>query len=483
MAGFDLASVLRSVSESDTAEQIAYISLDLIDPDPFNFYSLDGLDTLAANIETVGLQQPLRVRPGEDGRYIVVSGHRRRAACLMIRDGGSEQFKNGVPCIVEYGEASDALRRLRLIFANSATRDLTSAELSRQAEEVEKLLYELQEQGMEFKGRMRDHVAEAVKKSKSKLARLHAIRANLVPELLKHWDADEMKEETAYQLSRYPEEIQRAVAERMEKAGVKNWPYAGTVEEYFKHLEKTMTPQDCPAKAGEKCSNCQQRVLHDLFNYDWAWCNRIDCCLTCAKAGRSCSFMCKAGKDRLKLDKEVEKEKEAERKEQAAAREALEQKMLRDEAKRLLDLAERAGLKEGSTIDRVGNKAKVSELREIVAGKAKANKWQLRPYSIDDAKEWAKKLKCSVGEVLGDPPPKAAPTSAEIEPAWQTGRPTRAGRYFVRVKHKNMSVMEQRMHFEPALDELNCWRLFGAPLGAGTEVLGWWPIPEEVTEE
>ena len=478
MAGFDLASVLRSVSESDTAEQIAYIDLEQIDPDPYNFYSLDGLDTLAANIETVGLQQPLRVRPGEDGRYIVVSGHRRRAACLMIRDGGSEQFKNGVPCIVEYGEASDALRRLRLIFANSATRDLTSAELSRQAEEVEKLLYELQEQGMEFKGRMRDHVAEAVKKSKSKLARLHAIRAHLVPELLTRWDADEIREETAYQLSRYPKEIQRAVAERMAKPGVRNWPYAGTLEDYFKKLEKTMTPRSCPAHAGESCSNCTQRVLHDLFNYDWAWCNRIGCCLDCAKTGRSCSFMCKAGKDRLALDKAVEKEKEAERKANAAAREEIEQKALRKEAARLLALAERAGLSDGTSIGEWG-KAKVGELREVAAGKAKASKWDLQPSSIDAARNWAKKLKCTVGEVLGDPPPKAAPTPAEIEPAWQTGRPTRAGRYFVRVKHKNMSVMEQRMHFDPALDELNCWRLFGGPLGSGTEVLGWWPLPDE----
>ena len=214
MAGFDLASVLRSVSESDTAEQIAYIDLEQIDPDPYNFYSLDGLDTLAANIETVGLQQPLRVRPGEDGRYIVVSGHRRRAACLMIRDGGSEQFKNGVPCIVEYGEASDALRRLRLIFANSATRDLTSAELSRQAEEVEKLLYELQEQGMEFKGRMRDHVAKACAVSKSKIARLHAIRNNLVPELLEEFDAGRINESVAYRISQEKPKVQKQLAAR-----------------------------------------------------------------------------------------------------------------------------------------------------------------------------------------------------------------------------------------------------------------------------
>ena len=478
---FDLGEVLKNVSDLDTEEQLVKIDLDLLDPDPYNFYSLEGLDTLAANIETVGLQQPLRVRPGEGGHFIVVSGHRRRAACMMIRDGGSEQFKAGVPCIVEYGEASEDLRKLRLIFANSATRDLTSAELSRQAEEVEDLLYRLQEQGMKFNGRMRDHVAAAVQKSKTKIARLHAIRTNLVPELLNHWDKNEIREETAYQLSRYPAEIQQGVAEHMAKPNVKNWPYAGTLEGFFKQLDEYRKPKPCPAKAGEVCSNCSQRVLHNLFNYDYAWCHR-DCCLSCAKEGRSCSFMCKAGKERLALDKAVEKEKEEKRKEEEASRMEIEQRRLRKEAARLLALAERAGLGDNIAIGQYG-KAKVDELRAIVAGKAKANKWDLQPYNVDELKLWAQKLKCSAGEVLGEKPPKPAADPTALEPVWQTGRPTRAGRYLVRVKHKTISTMEQRMHFDPDLDELNCWRLFGAPLGAGAEILGWWPLPEEVTEK
>lgn len=193
------------VFNSDT-EQIVLIPLELIDPDPSNFYSLDGLDALAGNIELIGLMDPLRVRPAE-GRYIVVSGHRRRAALMMIRDGGGPLFQEGgryatgVPCIVEYGEASDAMRELRLIYANSATRVMTSAELSRQAERVTELLYQLKGQGVEFPGRMRDHVAEACRVSSSKLARLHAIRENLIPQFLERYDAGTINESVAYRLS------------------------------------------------------------------------------------------------------------------------------------------------------------------------------------------------------------------------------------------------------------------------------------------
>ena len=74
MAKFDItaafAAAVGNVSDSDTSrEAIEYIGLDKLEADPGNFYSLTGLEDLAANIELCGLQQPIRVRPTEDGRY------------------------------------------------------------------------------------------------------------------------------------------------------------------------------------------------------------------------------------------------------------------------------------------------------------------------------------------------------------------------------------------------------------------------------
>ena len=75
--GFDLAAVLGSVSKLDTGanasrEQIEYIDLELIESDARNFYELPGIEDLADNIQRVGLQQPLRVRDGENGRVVIV---------------------------------------------------------------------------------------------------------------------------------------------------------------------------------------------------------------------------------------------------------------------------------------------------------------------------------------------------------------------------------------------------------------------------
>lgn len=104
MAKFDITAAFQAavgaagnVSKLDTSrETIEYISLDKLEADPGNFYSLDGLEHLAANIELCGLQQPIRVRSTEDGRYVIVSGHRRWSALKLLRstEGSGDRWAN-----------------------------------------------------------------------------------------------------------------------------------------------------------------------------------------------------------------------------------------------------------------------------------------------------------------------------------------------------------------------------------------------------
>lgn len=212
---FNLGDYLKTDGASElNTEQIVKIDLDRIDPDPNNFYSLEGIDELAANIELVGLLDALRVRP-QGERFVIVSGHRRRAACMLIRDGGNPMFDNGLPCIIELGEAGETMRELRMIFANSSTRVMSSAEISKQAERVTELLYQLKEQGVDFPGRMREHVAQACQVSESKLARLHAIRKNLIDVYRLSFDAGKLTESNAYLLSRESQTTQRGVFTRI----------------------------------------------------------------------------------------------------------------------------------------------------------------------------------------------------------------------------------------------------------------------------
>ncbi len=259
---FDLGAMLADVSKSDTREQIEYIPLENLESDPNNFYQLSGVEDLASNIALCGVQQPIRVRPGQGGHYIIVSGHRRRAALESLAKEDPQRWKE-VPCIVERDSVSPALQQLRLIYANANTRTMTSAEVSQQAEQVEKLLYKLQEEGFDFPGRMRDHVAQAVQVSTSKLARLKVIRENLAEEWRPAFQDDKLKESTAYELAKMPLEWQRIFWEANKKAI--RYLYADSVKRKAAALNK-LTEMEC-SKGHSQCVKGISANDHLPFHY------------------------------------------------------------------------------------------------------------------------------------------------------------------------------------------------------------------------
>lgn len=296
--GDALAGVLPQVSDSDTGrEQIEYLDIALIDEDADNFYSTDGIEELAANIELVGLQQPLRVRPNPDmeGRYLIVSGHRRRRAWWALYEQDPERWAE-IPCIVEANASSPAMQELRLIYANSDSRKMTSADLSRQAERVEMLLYQLKEEGVEFPGRMRDHVAEACKVSKTKLAQLKVIREKLPPELRALWDSGRLNESCAYTLAQRPEETQRLL-----KLKGAEWFFAKPEWVLAGRLQAIRSIREMHCPDGAACEHCAAREEYAITTGQP--CNYY-CCLKCHLLG-SCTKSCaKAETKRNKIIKE-----------------------------------------------------------------------------------------------------------------------------------------------------------------------------------
>lgn len=316
--GFDLAAALGSVSNPDTGrEQIEYIDIDLLDEDGKNFYSLDGLDALAANIELIGLQQPLRVRPSENapGRFVIVSGHRRRAALRKLVDDGREDLRS-VACIRESAEGSEAWRELRLIYANSDTRRMNSADIQKQAARIEELLYKLkEEEGFEFPGRMRDHVAEICKVSKTKLARLKAIDNHLIKAFRPAYEKGTLSEATAYVLSQMPEEHQAAIWGAKGGSNLRYF-YEHEAERFKKKLAAV---DKCKCSDKTPCSNIarkRERVCSRDDYRDTTSCAK--CCDNCSDF-LSCSKSCgklSTRKGQLKADARAEKKRQERMKEE-----------------------------------------------------------------------------------------------------------------------------------------------------------------------
>lgn len=314
--GFDIASVLKDAgAQMGTGkERLEYIDIGLIDEDPNNFYAISNIDELCANIELVGLQQPVRLRPNPDkpGRYVVVSGHRRWTAFKKLSGEGKEQYRT-IPAIIEAGAASAEMQELRLIYANSGTRKMTDFELRQQAERVQDLLYRLKEQGVDFPGRMRDHVAEACRISKSKLARLQQIEKGLAKDIAKtYYETGLLTEATALELAKLPEDVQREIIDRVRNIRRGNVSQLGAVlaDNMGKDILR-LRELDCRKCAGGgECIN-QAQILDKLYSQGYrgySYCGR-GCCADCpdlVSCPKSCARM-KPKKDKLKADAKADR--------------------------------------------------------------------------------------------------------------------------------------------------------------------------------
>ena len=413
--------------------------MDLLDKDQNNFYQLSDLDALADNIATVGLQQPIRVRDGENGHVVIVSGHRRTAAIRKLVEEGRTDLRH-VPCIRERDDASPALRELRLIYANSATRQLSSAEIAQQAEKVRELLYQLKDEGFEFPGRMRDHVAEACSISKSKLARLEKIEKGLASCYRDAWEAGTLPEDTADALAGLSEEVQ----ERIKRVCPKKTPTANAIREIGERLRSNSygyyaAAFRCP-DAGV-CTHQDKFFRHDLTCSSWERCGGQRCCLTCSAggkhspngwSGRMCPDMCAAAKaafEKAKARAEAKAERETQSKRSAVVTKA------QAIAQRIVRAADAAGLAgDAKIVGSYGGGFSVDTLRGISRGDVPDG---ARNIDLDDLTPWrttelvknAKTLHCSVDYLLGltDEINSTAAASGQVAlAAWMSGGTTPA---------------------------------------------------------
>ena len=228
---FDITKALADISRKpDGQKQIQYIPLHLIDTNPKNNYSTNGIESLAANIQMFGLLDPLIVKETPDRRYMLISGHRRRLALRMNAEAAEnypDSMHEPVPCIVEPEDApmpgivdpekAAAARplaeELKLIYANADTRVMSSADTAQQVRRIRELFTELQDLGYKFPGKMRDHVAAAAKVSATRVARLDVIEKGLKdPVLRKAWEDGTLGETSAYEIARRSPEAQHAAA-------------------------------------------------------------------------------------------------------------------------------------------------------------------------------------------------------------------------------------------------------------------------------
>ena len=447
--GFDITSLFgdaAAVSKSDTDRTVTMIDIDKLQANEKNFYKVGkkDLDDLKSSIEISGILDPPSVCKADGDKYRIISGHRRCEAVRQLVKEGRKDLRM-VPCFIRSPQSAE-MEELELIWANATSRVLSSPELAQQAARVEELLYQLKEQGVEFPGRMRDHVAQACKISRTKLANLHAIQTNLRAPLLDMWRKGTLNDAQALELSRLDGGLQDRLAGLFPRMSKDDLPASAVVQrigECTKAGAKWLPCGVCPAGDGLTCPSARGDAFlrHDLGNY-YDMCQGSKCCWTCrngrtAGGYNACDSMCSRAKAARTAANQQRKDKE-----EAAAKKAADKvkQAFIAEAKRWLAAADAAGLSDKTKIDISSySSVSVKELRSWAAGRDLDHRGfyrnDLEPRFVDVAKV-SKQLQCSADYIVGniDQPWPVVPLSETLEsdqpPKWRTGKPPASGHYW-----------------------------------------------------
>lgn len=447
--GFDITSLFgdaAAVSKSDTDRTVKMIDIDQLQANEKNFYKVGkkDLDDLKSSIEISGILDPPSVCKADGDKYRIISGHRRCEAVRQLVKEGRKDLRM-VPCFIRSPQSAE-MEELELIWANATSRVLSSPELAQQAARVEELLYQLKEQGVDFPGRMRDHVAQACKISRTKLANLHAIETNLREPLLGMWRKGTLNDAQALELSRLDAGMQDRLAGLFPRMSKDDLPASAVVQrigERAKAGAKWLPCGVCPAGDGLTCPSARGDAFlrHDLGNY-YDMCQGSKCCWTCrngrtAGGYNACDSMCSRAKAARTAANQQRKDKE-----EAAAKKAADKvkQAFIAGAKRYLAAADAAGLPDNARIDLTSySGATVKELRSWAAGKGLEYRSfyrnDLEPRFVDVAKV-SRQLQCSADYICGtiDQPWPIIPLSEQLEsdqpPKWRTGKPPASGYYF-----------------------------------------------------
>ena len=182
---------------------------------PYQVNDDEDMDSLVDSIKERGIITPATVRKKEDGRYELISGHRRKRACQLAEI-------ETLPCDVVELSRDEAI--VLMVESNYQRSNILPSEKA--------FAYKMRLEAMKRQGQRSDltsrplgeklSVAELADNVEDSERQIHRyIRLTyLVPEMLEYVDEGSMKMRPAVELSYLDEESQRDVVDRIEETEV-----------------------------------------------------------------------------------------------------------------------------------------------------------------------------------------------------------------------------------------------------------------------
>ena len=239
--------------------KIRDIPLELIDdfPDhPFKVKLDEDMDQLVQSIKERGIITPVTLRPKEDGRYEIVSGHRRKKACELA---GFETVKaevremtrdEAIILMVESNFQRSQILPSEKAFAYKMRLEAIKRQAGRPSKD------NLVPVGLNFS---RVELSEQSGESQTQIQRYIRL-TNLVPELLDLVDEGKIKMRPAVELSYLDEDSQRAVVDEIDlNQCTPSHDQTIRMRKFF--TDGKLTPEVVSAIMGEEKPNQREKIV------------------------------------------------------------------------------------------------------------------------------------------------------------------------------------------------------------------------------
>lgn len=232
-----LANIDSEVNNSiDNAMNISLVSLEQLEEAPveWNFYGVlpsYKMTELIESIEEIGLQNAPVVWEQDNNKYMILSGHNRVRAYIMLRDSGEKEYDKIPVSIRKKDELTPEQAEQIIIDTNWVQRQLTPMQKSMSIIKKYKAVKE------ENKGK-RVNVNEIIAKeydiTKRQITDYKSLM-NLIPKIQQLVEDSKISIKAGVRISRYSNDIQNEIAE--------NYP-ARVINKKYNLLKEDMTLEE-----------------------------------------------------------------------------------------------------------------------------------------------------------------------------------------------------------------------------------------------
>ena len=203
---------------ADERIKTEYINIDDIKPYPRqnevygsedDELSLQKLDELKASIKAVGVMQNIVVKENPVGGYTMLSGHRRWLACKsLVAEGYTD--KQFIPATV-LRNSKDIEDRFKFLTMNSTIRNKNNYQVMQEMIELEDVLDKFQQINGKLDITKKKALAEITNRSEATIAKMKAIKNNLIDILMDLFKENKISFIAAYEASSLSEAGQKAL--------------------------------------------------------------------------------------------------------------------------------------------------------------------------------------------------------------------------------------------------------------------------------